>query len=1112
MKKLLLLTFMALVVPVVSPTVPLHAQQQQQATQQKIDITVVDENGEPLPGATVKASDKALGVVSDINGKVSLWAAKGATLTISYIGMKTKTIKVTKPLTGDIALENESTSLDQVVVNGYQRTTKRRVTGSVATLTAEDLKDKPLANVDMLLQGKIAGVDVKAISGRPGESAKIRIRGTNTITGNAEPLWVVDGVPLQKDIPSISSNQIRAGDFNDIFANGISGINPNDIENVTVLKDASAAAIYGSRAAGGVIVVTTKRGKEGKMSISYSTNLSLTTRPPRDANLMNSKEKLAWEQELWDEFSAPYYQRYLNGETDVHYPVIGLVGMIRTGYGKYAGMTKEEQDAEIARRGQTSTDWFDELFRTSFSDSHYLSLSGGTDKSTYYVSGGYSHNSGLVKHTDYDNYNINTKVDMKPNKRVKVGVSLNATWQKSGASSLGVNPFQYAYFANPYESPYNEDGSYRADETYWELRLINGDNTLQMPENGFNVMRELDHTNNETKNFSMQAIANLSVNITDHLSFEGMGSYGYVNDTGDNVNDRDTYAAWNDRPFENNQLYSKRTYSSITQNAAYNTNYNLRGQVHYFNTFNDIHYISTLLGAEIRGQYAKSIFEKRYAYDELSGNSAMPVFPEIGRDFSYNELLTYAGIMDGLSGQSITEDRFASFYFSFDYVLMNRYIASFTARTDGSNNFGANEQFNPTGSLGLSWNIDQEQFMQSLKSVVSSLSLRTAFGYTGNINKSVYPQLMMDYDKSYRRTNDDYYRKGSIRNAPNPSLRWEKTRDWKVSLETGLFNERIHLTAEFYNRRTYDAVSGITVPGTTGFTTQAYNTSTLENVGMEFSLSAGIVRKKDWGISLSANIAYNKNKLIEFESPTSGLSAGTHVGYPLGSIFSGKVIGIDPTYGIYTYELRPDVTITSAEDRTKSDNYLFYLGTSNAPVNGGYSISGHYKNLSLSLGGSYSFGGKVKNNIVSPVDYRTVNGNMVEQIPTQQNDLYVNHLNVNRDVVNRWTSQNPRTDGYPRLLDAYGEIYGLQNQMVYLSTITDASMLETISYFKLGSASLSYSFDRKLIQPLMLSSLAVSMTVNNIFVITDYTGIDPETPGAVYPMARTFTFGVSVGF
>lgn len=199
----------------------------------------------------------------------------------------------------------------------------------------------------------------------------------------------------------------------------------------------------------------------------------------------------------------------------------------------------------------------------------------------------------------------------------------------------------------------------------------------------------------------------------------------------------------------------------------------MRGQLHYFNTFAEDHYISALLGTEIRGQYAKSIYEKRYGYDPVTGNSATPTYPSDTK-IEYADLLAYAAIIDGLSGQSIVEDAFASFYFSFDYVFKQRYVLSFTGRTDGSNNFGSKEQFNPTGSLGLSWNVDQEAFMQSLKSVISSLSFRAAFGYTGNINKSVYPQLVMDYNTSFRRTDTDYYRMGYLKNAPNPHLRWRK--------------------------------------------------------------------------------------------------------------------------------------------------------------------------------------------------------------------------------------------------------------------------------------------------------------------------------------------------
>lgn len=1070
-----------------------------------VKVSIVDSDKNPLPGATVKVAGKAQGVIANENGEVSLWVNKDAQIEFSYVGMKPLVMRVTKPISGYITLEDVMSELDQVVITGYQRTTKRRTTGSLATLTAKDLKGAPTANLDMLMQGKIAGVDIKAVSGRPGESAKIRIRGTNTITGNAEPLWVVDGVPLQKDIPSIATNQIKAGDFNDIFTNGIAGINPNDIESVTVLKDASAAAIYGSRAAGGVIVVTTKRGKEGKMQINYSTNVSIVTSPPRNANLMNSKEKLAWEQELWNEFSA---EKLANGDS---YPVVGIVGMIRSGYGQYAGMTKEQQDAAIEALGTHTTDWFQELFQNSVSQNHYLSLSGGSKKNSYYVSLGYSQNNGLVKKTDYDRYNVSAKIDMKPNKRVKLGLTADMAMQHSNSSSLGVDPFKYAYFANPYEKVYNEDGSYAADNTYYSLTHANGTYSIKLPKDGYNIFREINETSSKTKNISASLIANLSVNILDNFSFEGLASYGYVSNMTDNINGKNTYAAWTDRPFKDDN--TNRVYGSITQTSAYNTNYNLRGQLHYFNTFADDHYISALLGTEIRGQYAKSIYEKRYGYDPVTGNSAMPTYPSDTK-IEYADLLAYATIMDGLSGQSIVEDAFASFYFSLDYVFKQRYIISFTGRTDGSNNFGSKEQFNPTGSLGLSWNVDQEAFMQSLKPIFSSLSLRAAFGYTGNINKSVYPQLVMDYNTSFRRTDTDYYRMGYLKNAPNPHLRWEKTRDMKISVDMGFFNDRFRLQGELYDRRTRDAVTSVYVPYTTGFFTQAYNTSELLNQGLEVTLNANVLKIRDWNVSMSANIAYNRNKLLKYDTGRGGFSSwGTnHVGYPLGSIISGKVQGIDKKLGIYTYEARPDAVFEKAEDRRDASNYSFYLGTTTAPTNGGYSLSISYKNLNLNIGGTYSLGGKILNNINSPVSYNTLSGSVLETVPTQENDLYVNHLNVVKDAINRWTPDNPITNGHPRIIDAYGENLGLDDFVPSIEFITKASMLEDVSYFKLGSLMIGYNFTGKWMQKTCINSFALSFSMSNLFTITNYSGIDPETPGAVYPTPRTFSMGLSVGF
>lgn len=1069
-----------------------------------VDVRVVDQDQFPLPGATITISGKAQGVVTDGEGKASLWVDRNSTIEFNYLGMKPLSMKVNKAITGDIVLEDDMLILDQVVVTGYQRTTKRRSTGSLATLSVEELKTAPMANMDMLMQGKIAGVDVKSLSGRPGEASKIRIRGTNTISGNADPLWVIDGVPLQRDLPKISSSQIKSGDFNDIFSNGISGINPNDIESVTVLKDASAAAIYGSRAAGGVIVVTTKRGKEGKMQINYSANLSMVTSPARSNKLMNSSEKLAWEQELWDEFSAKGFA------TGGHYPVIGAVGMIRSGYGKYSGLTDKEQDLEIKKLGTHSTDWFDELFRNSISQSHYLSLSGGGAKNSYYVSFGYSENNGLVKKTDYDRYNVNTKLDMHPNTRVKLGLSADLSLQKSNSPSLNVDPFTYAYFANPYERIYNEDGSYAADNTYYSITHANGSYDRKLPDGGYNIFREINETSNKTKNFSASLIANLNVKILENLSFEGLASYGYMTDTSDNINGKNTFAAWSDRPFDSSMDASKRTYGSITQTSAYNTNYNLRGQFHYSKTFGEHHYISGLLGSEIRGQYSKSIYEKRYGYDPISGNSSMPTYPE-DKEVDYSDLLAYAAIMDGLAGQSIMEETFASFYISLDYVLMQRYIASITARTDGSNNFGSDEQFNPTGSLGLSWNIDQEEFMKPLKSVISSLSLRTAIGYTGNINKSVYPQLVMDYLTSFRKTDGDYYRMGSLKNAPNPHLRWEKTRDMKVSLDIGFFKDRLRLQTELYDRRTKDAVTQVLVPYTTGFTSQSYNTSELLNQGVEFSIFANVLKTRDWNLSLSANISHNRNKLLKYSGTNSSVF-GRSVGYPLGALISGKVKGIDKMLGIYAYETRPDVEMNTAADRGKAENYAFYLGTQNAPTNGGYSISVAYKKLHLSLGGSYSVGGKVLNQIKAPVNYVTVGGGVVEHIPSQQNDLYVHFLNTTRDSRKRWTPENRITNANPRLIDAYGEFLGLSNYMVTSSSITNASMIENVSYLKLNSLLLSYGFDSEWMKRANISSLSISFSMNNLFTLTNYSGVDPETPGVGYPVPRTYSVGLSVGF
>ena len=408
--------------------------------------TVKDTNGVPLVGVSVVVVGTHSGVNTDIKGTFRIIVADGATLRFSYIGYEPQELKIKPDRVGyDITLKEQSTDIGQVVVTGFAKTEIRKSTGSVAVIEGKDLKTSPLEGVDKLLQGKLAGVSVQSVSGRPGEAVKIRIRGTSTITGNAEPLWVIDGVPMQKEVPTppVSNTQIRSGDFSNIFATGIGGINPNDIESISVLKDAAAAAIYGSQAAGGVIVVTTKRGKSGPTHVNYSGTVSIQTRPVRSANLMNSREKLVWEQELWDEFAAAGYANNLQ-DGNSYYPVVGIVGMIRSGYGKYKGLSVAEQDARIAELGSHTTDWFEELFRTTVSTSHYLSISGGNPKMAYYLSMGYGNDQGIVLKNSYDRYNFNGKIDVTPNRVVSFGISTDFSYLTSKAPSSNVDMFKYA--------------------------------------------------------------------------------------------------------------------------------------------------------------------------------------------------------------------------------------------------------------------------------------------------------------------------------------------------------------------------------------------------------------------------------------------------------------------------------------------------------------------------------------------------------------------------------------------------------------------------------------------------------------------------------------------
>lgn len=1076
---------------------------------------VTDTDGAPVIGAGLVCIEKnTAGTTTDLDGNFSITLPAGAkTVKFSSVGMKELVYQLIPGRTENvrIIMEWENTELDQVVVTGYAQTSVKRITGSVAVLNSEKFEAKAISSVDALMQGEVAGVSIKSLSGQPGTQAKITIRGSNNITGSSAPLWVVDGVPLQSESPALSSEQLATGGFDNIFVNGIGNINPNDIESITILKDAAAAAIYGSRAANGVIVVTTKKGEAGKMRISYNNTFSWSFKPERSLNLMNSSEKLSWEDELWNEFSAAKYAASLTDNT-VIYPVVGIVGQIRAGLGDFASMKgdKAAQDKYIESLRNVDTNWYNLLFRNSFSQGHHLSLSGGSGKSTYYVALGLNDEDGMLIHNDYRRYNVNAKMTLTPTDWARIDVGMEAARQESKMPYSTVDPFYYAFFSNPYERAYNADGSYAADNTWFTLGYYNGRGAEQvMPKNGFNIIRELDSNYSKTANTNGTFRAQTDFRIIEPLHFVGLVSYSYSNNSTDKVIDKYSYSAFRDRLGSDDRSQTN-LYGNISQNRTNRNSYVARGHFSFNKTFAETHTVNLLAGAELRGSGSNTIFTKRYNYDPKTGTTSLPQISG-----PQDEWLSE---VEKLNGEYFSKTRYASFYASADYYLGKSIVLNASFRTDGSSNFGSNKQFNPTWSAGAAWHIGEEAWMKKALPALSHATLRAAYGFTGDVNTSTSHLLVIQYlQQQYRYFGDETFNLGTIPSAPNPDLGWEKTQDAKAGLDFGLWKDRLTLNTEYYYRLSTDVVTSSPVQSTTGFTHVYFNAADIMNSGIELTLNGKIIQTKDWGLSAAVNFAYNYNKVLKYNPVSkSGITSKDRYveGYPTGAIFSGKYAGIASDTGLYQFELRPDATISTATDLNKPDNYRYFLGTTIAPYTGGFNLSASWRQLRLSISGVYSFGCKTYENFRYPASYSNAShsGVSTEMVQSQFSDLYGNHLNVEKDRTNRWTATHTTGVKYPRIYDYFDGKYNFASYNPMDSSIIDAVYLKNNSYLRIKSIILTYSLPGAAVKKMRMRGLSFNVSLNNFFTFTKYDGMDPEIPGATYPTTRSVSAGMNIDF
>lgn len=811
-----------------------------------------------LPGVTVLLKGTVTGVTTDAEGKYSIFVPKkGATLIFSFVGMKTKEVVCGDKREINVTMEEDVQAMEEVVVTGYQTLRKSDVVGSVTTVKASDIMMPAYTSIDQMLQGRVAGMMVMNTSSRVGTSPKIRIRGTSTILGNQDPLWVVDGV-IQPDPLPLNQNDMMVDDLKNILGNQISWLNPADIETITVLKDASATAIYGSKAANGVIVITTKRGQTDRMTVNYNGTFSFRTRPHYGLfNLMNSEERIQFSQEA---FAA--------GAVYQNVPVESLntyEGIMTLFYAKQ--ISKEEAEMAIQRLGQTNTDWFKLLTRNSFSHNHNLSISGGSEKIVYNVSLGYSDQAGVEKDNDAKNLSgrINVGIELHPKVRVDMSLigSVNRTW----GYAAGVNPLEYATSTSRSVLAYDDVGN-----QYFQKLRANYRYNENLVLLGFNILNEMQHSYSKNKSSQINGNLNFSWDITPWLRYEFVG--GINNNVGVSesyAGEQTHYVAKNYRGYDfGSEMFGSDKYKAAmlpSGGELYNGNsdvlgWNVQNKITFQKTLKEDHRINLLIGTEVSSTKTENRGQKIYGYVAERGESVIRPTPIKELVPIGNAPVTGWGILEdlydgaGWSRSTLTDNKF-SLFATLAYSYKNRYVLNASIRNDASNRFGQdqNKRFDPTYSFGLSWNVAQEPWLNSISNILNQFNMRVSYGIQGNAVNSISPELIlsMGTTKLYY---GDYM--STIFRIPNPHLSWERTKIWNFGLDVQ-FIQWITMNLEHYTRTSNNIVNQ-RIALEYGREGTEVNGGRIVNSGVEYTLNITPIRTKNWAWTIGLNSSKNWNK------------------------------------------------------------------------------------------------------------------------------------------------------------------------------------------------------------------------------------------------------------
>ena len=1039
---------------------------------------VTDENNAGLPGVNVLLKGTNQGVVTDRNGDFTINVpGPSATLVFSFIGYVSKEVAVGSQSRLSVQLEPSVNSLSEVLVVGYGTQRKGDITGSIGSLSAKNIKEIQVTNFENAIQGQIAGVQVQEPSGEPGASPTIRVRGLGSVSAGNEPLYVIDGFPVSKNTdPGIQGDITRRTTAFALPAtNPLGTINPNDIESIEVLKDASAAAIYGSRGSNGVIIITTKRGKlNTKPTIGFDAYFGVQNVAKR-VDLMNAAEYIAYSTEAKN-------NAYLQDVPGANISDPNTVRYTKTNNASYY------LPDDFVNPDGTDTDWQDQIFQSAPVQSYNASVSGGTDAVKYYFSGGYYNQKGIIDRSGFERYSFRVNLEANPIKKLKIGFGLSPSFTNTDRSPAGApyfaDPPGIVYSAlvhSPTVKPYLPDGTINQSDNQSHLFTEDGRGANMTAAS--NPLAIIKYVTDELKQFRMFG------NV--FLEYELLEGLKYKLYTGVDVNtyNRSFYMA---RAFLNRASTVGDPYAQ--SNASLNFNWLTENTLSYDKTFGTNHRVSAVAGYSAQ----KDRLQANQVYAQNHPDDLSP---------------TISGGQVTSGGDNLQEWSLVSALARVNYAFRDKYLLTATVRSDRSSRFGAGNKTGTFPSFSAGWRVSEESFMKSI-AAISDLKLRASWGKTGNFLIPNYAAIGLLSPYNYV-LNNVLVNGIAPATISNQNLTWEKTTQTDFGLDIGLFRERIYLSADYYKKITSDLLLNVQVPSSVGFLTALQNIGEVENKGIELTLSTRNL-VGDFGWTTDINFASNKNTVLKL-GPTGDpiLSSGgagirhiTQIGSPIGSYYGYVVEGIyqtqaevdaapkdalapAPRPGDFRFkDVNGDGKI-DANDRTVTGNYLpdFIYGITNR-----FS----YKGLDLTV----LFQGVQGSEILNLTRRHLGNG----EAATNSYALW----------TERWVSaENPGNGSIPRA-DRLTDLHGG-------NTRPSSFQVEDGSYFRLRSLSLGYTFPKAILGN-KFQSLRAYASGTNLFTSTKYIGFNPEVNNqagltgvqgedyGAYPLSRNFTFGVSASF